>query len=77
MKLMPVFMYQFERTGMLADLEKANVMDCIECGACAYICPGRLHLVQTFRTGKQKINNARAKAKAEAEAKAAKDGKEG
>ncbi|MBE6940581.1 MAG: electron transport complex subunit RsxC [Ruminococcaceae bacterium] len=77
MKLMPVFMYQFERTGMLADLEKANVMDCIECGACAYICPGRLHLVQTFRTGKQKINNARAKAKAEAEAKAAKAAKEG
>ena len=38
-----------------------------------YICPGRLHLVQTFRTGKQKINNARAKAKAAAEAKAKKE----
>ena len=45
-------------------------MDCIECGACTYICPGRLHLVHSFRTAKQKINNARAAAKAAAEAKA-------
>ena len=56
-------------------LETAHVMDCIECGCCAYICPGRLHLTQTFRTGKQKILNARAKAKAEAEAKAAEEKK--
>ena len=52
---------------------------CIECGACTYICPGRLHLVQAFRAGKQKINNARAAAKAAAEkaAKAAAAKKEG
>ena len=60
MRLQPVFMYHFEHAEMLEELEKANVMDCLECGACSYICPGRLHLVQTFRTGKQKINNARA-----------------
>ena len=47
----------------------------MECGACSYICPGRLHLVQTFRTGKQKINNARAAAKAAAEAKEKKEGR--
>ena len=79
MKLQPVFMYQFERSGMLQELEAANVMDCMECGACTYICPGRLHLVQTFRAGKQKINNAKAAAKAAAEkaAKAAKEKEEG
>ena len=78
MKLQPVFMYQFERSGMLQELEAANVMDCMECGACTYICPGRLHLVQTFRAGKQKINNAKAAAKAAAEAaaKAAEEKKE-
>ena len=66
MHLQPVFMYQYERAGMLGELEKANVLDCIECGACTYICPGRLYLVQSFRAGKQKINNARAAAKAAA-----------
>ena len=70
MKLQPVFMYQYERAGMLQELEEAHVMDCMECGACTYICPGRLHLVQTFRAGKQKINNAKAAAKAAAEAAA-------
>ena len=70
MHLQPVFMYQYEQAGMLEELEKANVLDCIECGACTYICPGRLYLVQSFRAGKQKINNARAAAKAAAEAAA-------
>ena len=79
MKLQPLFMYQYEQAGMLEALERANVMDCIECGACTYICPGRLHLVQAFRAGKQKINNAKAAAKAAAEkaAKAAAAKKEG
>jgi electron transport complex protein RnfC len=47
-------------------------MDCIECGACAYICPGRLHLTHAFKTGKQMVKDAAAKKKAaEAAAKAA------
>ena len=79
MHLQPVFMYQYERAGMIGELESAHVLDCIECGACTYICPGRLHLVQSFRAGKQKVNNARAAAKAAAEAaaKAADEKKEG
>lgn len=78
MHLQPVFMYQYEQTGMLQDLENANLLDCIECGSCSYICPGRLHLVQAFRAGKQKINNAKAAAKAAAEKAAkAEDKKEG
>ena len=59
---------------MMEELEAAHVLDCIECGACTYICPGRLHLVQAFRTGKQKINAARAAAKAKAEAAQKKEG---
>ena len=79
MHLQPVFMYQYETAGMLQELEAANVLDCIECGACTYICPGRLYLVQAFRAGKQKINNAKAAAKAAAEAaaKASAEKKEG
>ena len=68
MHLQPLFLYQYEQKGMMAELEANHVMDCIECGACTYICPGRLHLVHAFRTAKQKINNARAAAKAAAQA---------
>lgn len=69
MHLQPLFLYAYEEKGMQEELLKANVMDCIECGACTYICPGRLHLVHSIRTSKQKINAARAAAKAAAEAK--------
>ena len=68
MHLQPVFLYQYEAAGMLPELEAAHVMDCIECGVCSYICPGRLHLVQAFRAGKQKLSNAKAAAKAAADA---------
>ena len=27
-------------------------LDCIECGACSYVCPARVRLVQRFRVGK-------------------------
>ena len=35
-----------------AECEKLRVMDCMECGSCNYICPARLHLVQSFRVAK-------------------------
>jgi electron transport complex protein RnfC len=41
--------------------EKLNVRDCIECGACAYKCPGRIPLVQTIRLVKQKLGPAKKK----------------
>ena len=60
----------------IEDLEAAHVMDCIECGACSYICPGRLHQTHSFKVGKQKVKEAAAKAKAAAEAaKAAEEAK--
>ena len=43
-------------------------MDCIECGSCNYICPGRLHLVQSFRMTKMELRQLAAKEKAAKEA---------
>ena len=45
-----------------------NVMDCIECGSCNYICPARLHLVQSFRVTKGELRALAAKEKAAKEA---------
>jgi len=36
------------------------MMDCIECGCCAYTCPGCVPLVLAFRAGKHKIKDAQA-----------------
>jgi electron transport complex protein RnfC len=69
MKLLPVFMYMYERNSDFEGMDKYHLMDCIECGACTYNCPGKLHLTHSFRTGKAKIaaKNAADKARAEAE----------
>jgi electron transport complex protein RnfC len=42
---------------------KAGLMDCVECGTCAYVCPARIKLVQRFRVGKQRVRVLQAQAK--------------
>ena len=44
-------------------MKASNMMDCIECGCCAYVCPAVVPLVLGFRAGKQAIRDASAKAK--------------
>lgn len=34
-----------------------NIMNCMECGCCAFSCPAKRHLVNKIRLGKQIINN--------------------
>ncbi len=42
--------------------EKLNLMDCIECGACAWVCPSEIPLVQYYKIAKDDIREARAEA---------------
>ena len=58
MHLMPLMMYQAERSGDVPELQKLGILDCIECGCCAYTCPATIPLVQSFRAGKQRVRNA-------------------
>ncbi len=58
MHLMPVVMYNAERSRDVDQMKAANIMDCIECGCCAYTCPATIPLVQSFRTAKQRIRDA-------------------
>jgi electron transport complex protein RnfC len=48
--------------------EKWHVLDCIECGSCAYVCPAGRPLVQHIRRAKAVVSAAR-KAAAAAAAK--------
>ena len=54
--------------GMVEELNDAHIMDCMECGSCNYICPARIHLVQSFRVTKGELRNLVAKEKAAKEA---------
>jgi len=38
-------------------LEKAHIMDCIECGCCTYSCPATRPLLDYLRIGKQTVGN--------------------
>ena len=37
------------------ELPKYNLMDCIECGSCAYICPANRPLTEAIKIGKAKL----------------------
>ena len=56
MHLMPLYFAQFGEQGDLEMCNKFNVMSCVECGTCAYICPGSVPIVQFVRMTKGKIN---------------------
>lgn len=58
--LRPVVLYQYERAGQLDRLKQARLSDCIACGACTYVCPGRVPLLQSFLTARQKLGKEEA-----------------
>jgi len=42
------------------DLAEAyGIMDCIECGLCAWVCPGRRNIVQAIKTAKARIKSGK------------------
>jgi Na+-translocating ferredoxin:NAD+ oxidoreductase subunit C len=53
--LLPLTMNQYILRADYESAEKYHVMDCIECGACSYICPSNRYLTQSFKLGKMQI----------------------
>ncbi len=39
MHLMPLYMHMYAEKRAWHELEGYNIMDCMECGSCNYICP--------------------------------------
>ncbi len=68
--LLPQQLYWYSK-GQLHDKAKShNLADCIECGACAWVCPSNIPLVQYFRQEKAEIYAISMEEKRAAEAKA-------
>ncbi|MDR0444051.1 MAG: electron transport complex subunit RsxC [Treponema sp.] len=75
--LSPVIMNNNLEADDLDYAVKAGLLDCMECGSCAYICPARIKLVQRFRVGKQRWRIKQASLQAIAQQAAAKGAKNG
>ena len=59
MRLMPNYLAVFSREGEYDLCEEYDVMSCVECGACTYVCPGSVPITQLNRAAKAKINEKR------------------
>lgn len=64
MRLIPSELSQFIEAEDVASAEQIGLMDCVECGSCAYVCPAHRPLVQHFRRGKGVVLAKRATATA-------------
>jgi len=63
MKLAPTTIEKFIEADRIDNAVEIGLLDCIECGACAYVCPSKRRLVHNFKFGKY-IANERKKAAA-------------
>lgn len=61
MGLLPLELGKLAEQKRYDDAESLFVLDCIECGSCAYICPSRRPLVHLIRVAKAEINKKRRK----------------
>lgn len=71
MFLEPTTLYKNSDKEKWDAVERNNVLDCIECGSCSYVCPAKIPLTQYIRQAKE-IVRSRQKSQAAKEAAAAK-----
>ncbi len=55
MHLMPTLLEKNAMAKRVDELKKLDVMDCMECGCCAFNCPAGRPLVQAIRFGKSLV----------------------
>ena len=64
MRLMPAELSQMIEADDIEAAEALNLMDCFECGSCAYVCPAHRPLVQHMRRAKSAVMLKRREEKA-------------
>ncbi len=57
MSLMPTSICQAVDQKDTKAMLDADILNCMECGCCAFVCPAKRHLVNNIRLGKQILNN--------------------
>jgi electron transport complex protein RnfC len=56
MKLLPTTIEKLVEAEQFENAVEIGLLDCIECGSCAYVCPSRRRLVHNFKYGKYVAN---------------------
>ena len=64
MRLIPSVMGTLVERGRWDEAEEYGIMDCFECGSCAYTCPSKRHLTHLFKYGKSVIAQRKKQAQA-------------
>lgn len=59
--LSPTVLFKLIEHGEYEEALLRGLMDCKECGCCAYVCPSEIPLVQSFRLGKQMAQKMKGK----------------
>ena len=57
--LLPNYLGLYAEKNRLEEAERYGVMECRECGSCAYVCPSRRPLTQWIKDAKRKITAAK------------------
>ena len=52
MHLMPLYMRMYSMKRDWEKVQEYNVMDCMECGSCAFACPAHRRITASIREGK-------------------------
>ncbi|MCL2104644.1 MAG: RnfABCDGE type electron transport complex subunit C, partial [Kiritimatiellaeota bacterium] len=60
MRIIPSDLAQFVESGDIDGAARSCLMDCMECGSCAYVCPAHRPLVHHFKRGKAVVAAKRA-----------------
>ncbi len=55
MDILPNLIAQYARKDRFDWTEKYGVLDCMECGVCAYVCPAKIPLVQLIKYAKSQL----------------------
>ena len=55
MYLQPLYLYRYALAGDKAMLDEYCLNDCMECGCCSFVCPGKLPLTATFVEAKHML----------------------
>ncbi len=58
MNLVPFMLKDAVKKDDMEALTKLNIMDCIQCGSCTYVCPAEQNPLRYIRTGKTKLREA-------------------
>ena len=74
MRLSPALIVRELKAGNLDKAKNFGLMDCIECGCCAFVCPAKVNLIQRIRLGKGIVRQKMAEERAKTAAKAASEG---